>query len=94
MSNTNAKLKLDGDDCDMMLDGIVDSDPRCEEALKEYEKTLESLRKKNLTKDVLDIDAAVNYREVTIQEAIYKKAFHDGMRFILNTMNGKEVIEI
>jgi lactate dehydrogenase-like 2-hydroxyacid dehydrogenase len=94
MSNTNILLKLDGDVCDIMLDETVNTDPRCQEALEKYKEILKSLTEKNLAKTANEIDAAVVFREAVIQEVIYKKAFHDGMRFILNTMTGKDVIEI
>lgn len=94
MTKKSATLKVDLNSIISMLDNTVESDPKCKEAFAKYNETLEFLKEKNHVKTANEIDAAVNYIQATIQEAIYKKAFQDGMRFILNTMSGKEVIEI
>lgn len=56
-------------------------------AVKEFKEALES-------NDLMKIDSAVNWMETTACDLTYKKGFQDGMNFILNTMAGKEVIEI
>lgn len=94
MSKINTILKLNSDVCDRMLDSTVEANPGCQEALEKYKETLDMLKEKNLVKIANEIDAAVVYREATIQQAIYLKAFQDGMRFILNSLAGNEVIEI
>lgn len=93
MLNKNGILKLDFEDCSIKAENIVESDKNCQEALEMYENMLESLQGMNLDKKgISDIDSAVVYRETIIQKAIYKRAFQDGMHFILNVMNGNQTI--
>lgn len=45
-------------------------------------------------KEKLDVEAAAVTLETIYARISYKKGFHDGMRFILNSLAGKEVIEV
>jgi len=91
---SHTALKLDFNAYNVMLDETIESDTEYQHAFMEFKKALEPLREKNLLKEMIAIDDAVVSKEAAIQETIYKKAFQDGMSFILDTMNGKGVIEI
>ncbi len=60
----------------------------------EYKEALDKFMNTLLLRDVGKIDDSVSNLEAVIIALTYKQAFHDGMRFILNTMVGKEVIEL
>ena len=53
-------------------------------------KLQEAIKKGN----PMEIDDSVVFLETRVCELTYIKAFHDGMKFILDTIAGKEVIEI
>lgn len=55
-----------------------------------YGKFVEALR----ANDKMEMQDSLGLLETVVAEAAYQKGFHDGMRFILNTMAGKDVIEI
>lgn len=59
-----------------------------------YKTALVKLRKAIEKGDEMEIDDSVVFLETRVCELTYIKAFHDGMKFILDTMAGKEVIEI
>ena len=94
MTKKNEILKLDFQSLISITESIVDNDPECQEALEKQRKLFDNL-KKNYSIDIaLEVDNAATFLETVIREAVYKKAFQDGMCFILNAMAGKEVIEI
>lgn len=64
------------------------------ESTVEYKEALAKLKEAIKTGDPMKIDDSVVFLETKVCEITYIKAFHDGMRFILNTMAGKEVIEL
>lgn len=45
-------------------------------------------------KEALKIDSAVGNLETIVTKTMYTKGFHNGMRFILEAMAGKEVISL
>ena len=59
-----------------------------------YKTALVKLRKAIEKGDEMEIDDSVLFLETKVCELTYSKAFHDGMKFILDTMAGKEVIKI
>ncbi len=59
-----------------------------------YKTALVKLRKAIEKGDEMEIDDSVVFLETRVCELTYIKAFHDGMKFILDTIAGKEVIEI
>jgi hypothetical protein len=61
---------------------------------EEYKKALVKFQEALKTGDPIKIDDCVTDIETVTAEITYKNAFHDGMRFILNAMAGKEVIEL
>lgn len=81
------RFNANTDEFTEMIDRLVESDPEYKKAQAEYAQSL-------ITREKLAIDAAVNYREWTACNAVYKKAFHDGMSFILRAISGEEVIDL
>ena len=59
-----------------------------------YKTALAELQEAIKTGDSKKIDDSVVFLETRVCELTYIKAFHDGMKFILDTMAGKEVIKI
>jgi hypothetical protein len=59
-----------------------------------YKTALAELQEAIKTGDSKKIDDSVVFLETRACELTYIKAFHDGMKFILDTMAGKEVIKI
>jgi len=94
MTKENGTLKLDFDSFISITESIVDNDPHCQEALEKSRKLYESLKEKNLIEEAREVDEVTSYIETVVREAVYKAAFQRGMRFILDTIAGKEVVEI
>lgn len=59
-----------------------------------YKKALAELQEAIKAGDSRRIDDSVVFLETRVCELTYIKAFHDGIRFIVNAMAGKEVIKI
>jgi hypothetical protein len=59
-----------------------------------YKTAVVKLQKAIEKGDEMEIDDSVVFLETRVCELTYIKAFHDGMKFILDTIAGKEVIEI
>lgn len=59
-----------------------------------YKKALAELQEAIKAGDLRRIDDSVVFLETSVCELTYIKAFHDGIRFIVNAMAGKEVIKI
>lgn len=81
------KIRLDMETCVNEIYNFKENDQLYKEALMQYQEALKTNKK-------FDIDSAVVRLETVAVDVTYKKAFHDGMRFILDTMTGKEVIEL
>lgn len=64
-----------------------DNDQAYMDVAAEYKNALK-------TNDIRKIDNAVIFMEAIAADVIYKKAFHDGMSFILKALAGKEVLDI
>jgi len=64
------------------------------EEAEEYKKALNNFDEALKTGDSRKIDDCTTDIARITAEIAYKKAFHDGMRFILNVMAGKEVIDL
>ena len=94
MTKKNEMLKIDFDSFISITESIVDNDPKCQEAIEKSRKLYESLKEKNLIKEAFEVDDVTAYIETAVREAVYKKAFEDGMHFILNALAGKEVLTI
>lgn len=94
MTKKNETLKIDFDSYISISEKMVDSDPGCQEALAKYRELHQSLKEKNLAEEAMEVDNIVSLIETEVREAVFKKAFEAGMRFILNTIAGKEVIEL
>jgi len=88
----NVKLELTENFCAENIYRVRDNDPRYKKAVEELKSAIASVAESN--KDRIKIDDAAIHMETIACDIIYKKAFHDGMRFILNTMSGGEVIQI
>ncbi len=61
---------------------------------EEYKKAMTELQEAIKAGNLSGIEDIVVGIERITSEVTYKNAFHDGMRFILDTMAGKEVIEL
>lgn len=59
-----------------------------------YKTALVKLRKAIEKGSPMEIDDSATFLETRVCELTYAKAFHDGMKFILDTIAGKEVIKI
>jgi hypothetical protein len=94
MTKENETLKIDYDFYISATENIVNSDPGYHEALDKFQELFDSLKEKGLTKEAMEFDNIVSCMETAVREAVYKKAFEAGIRFILNAITGKEVIEI
>jgi len=94
MTKKNETLKIDFDSYISISESIIDSDPGCQEALAKSRELYESLKEKGLTEEAWEVDNVTSFIETEVREAVYKRAFEAGMRFIMNAMAGKEVIEV
>lgn len=81
------KIKLDMETVETEVYAAKDNDPEYKEAIRKYEEALK-------TNDSMEIDDAHNFVESVVATIVYKKAFHDGMTFILDALAGKEVIKL
>jgi hypothetical protein len=90
--NNSIKLELSEDFCVENIYSVRDNDPRYKKAVEELKNVVESVAE--VKKDRIKIDDAAIRMETIACDIVYKKAFHDGMRFILNAMSGGEVIQI
>lgn len=81
------KLQLTEDFCVEEIYSVKDNNPEYKKALRLFHEAVE-------TGNTNKIDDAEVLLETTVSDIIYKKAFHDGMNFILKAISGKEVIEV
>lgn len=81
------KLQLTEDFCVQEIYSVKDNDPKYRKALRLFKEAVE-------TGNANKIDDAEVHLETTVADIVYKKAFHDGMNFILNALSRKEVIEV
>jgi hypothetical protein len=61
---------------------------------EDYQDALSQFKAAVESKDIIKIADAAVWLETVACDFVYKKGFHDGMRFILSAMAGKEVIDI
>ena len=59
-----------------------------------YKTALVKQRKAIEKGDEMEIDDSVVFLETRVCELTYIKAFHDGIRFVLDAVAGKDVIEL
>lgn len=68
------------------------NDPNYKKAVEEFRNAIESVTESK--NDRVKIDDAAIHMETIACDIIYKKAFRDGMNFILNAIADGEVIQI
>lgn len=86
------KIRIDETTVDSEVYSPYQNAVEYKDALSKYQAALEAAGLKGSI--LINIDDAVSLMETEVSEIVYQKAFHDGMRFILNTLAGKEVIEL
>lgn len=94
MKKKNETLKIDFDSYIAETERIVDSDPECQEVIEKHRELFEKLKKNYSTEIAMEVDNLFWFLETSVREAVYKAAFKRGIRFILNAIYDKEVIEI
>lgn len=75
------------------VENVVLAPAQESEQYKQAEKRFLAAIDKLKTKEKLDVEAAAVNLDMISAETAYKNGFHDGIRFILNAMAGREVIE-
>ncbi|HYE82192.1 MAG TPA: hypothetical protein VEG39_08500 [Clostridia bacterium] len=92
MKKTNSvKLELSEDSLADVF-RARDNDPKYKQAVENLKSAIESVTESK--KDLVKIDDAAIHMETIACDITYRKAFSDGMNFVLNAMAGKDVIEI
>lgn len=82
-------LIVSGNFIDNVVVLAAQSSREYEEAKEEFYKALDKLQRKEIS----EVEAAANHMESIGILSAYRNGFHDGMRFILNAMAGKEVFD-
>ena len=80
-------FRIDVETCSKEIYNVRDDNPEYKQAVKDYLEALES-------GDKVRIDDAVTWAETVAMDTVFKKSFHAGMKFILDVLTGKEVIDI
>lgn len=93
MIKSNSILKVDSDNFTEMLDNAVQADVTYQKAYRQYQETLKFLESSQIHNIKNDVEADVNYLEALGREIAFKQGLHFGMKFMLNLLAGKEVVE-